>query len=108
MPNTQELDYTKVQSNIDKIQQALEESDMGQVSTHLLVLQKQLQATPHLVDMLLPEDIGVLVTAERKRMTEDILLQSMPKVRKGAGTRKKKPQAVLNLSGLAKLDLGDW
>lgn len=102
-----ELDHNKVRQNLDAIQQALADTDMEQVSEHLYVLQKQLQATPHLVDMLLPEDIGILVTAERKRMKEDILLQSMPKKR--AGTRKTagKKTAVLNLAGLKKLDLGD-
>jgi len=105
MPNTNELDYDKVKTGLNTILQALEDSDMGQVETHLLVLQKQLQATPHLVDMLMPEDIGVLVTAERKRMKEDILLQSMPKVKKGAGKRKQKTLPKLNLASLdLKLD----
>jgi len=102
-----ELDYGMVKSNIDLIHQALEDSDMGEVETHLLVLQKQLQSTPHLVDMLMPEDLGVLVTAERKRMTEDILLQSMPKKRAPSRKASKSKQAVLNLKGLDKLDLGD-
>ena len=104
-----ELDYDKVKANINLIHQALEDSDMGEVSTHLLTLQKQLQATPHIVDILLPEDIGVLVNAERARMKEDILLQSMPKKRSGTRKRSTKKQAVLNLEGLKKLDLGeDW
>jgi len=101
------IDYDTVKSNINLIHQALADSDMGEVETHLLTLQKQLQATPHLVDMLMPEDLGVLVTAERKRMKEDILLQSMPKKRGSTGTRRKKKQAILNLEGLKKLDLGD-
>jgi len=102
--------YDKIKENLNRVQQALDNSDMGEVSTHLLVLQKQLQATPHLVDMLLPEDIGVLVTAERKRMTEDILAQSMPKTRAGgAGKRKpKKAPLVLNLAALDKLDTSDF
>lgn len=103
MSGTTNLDYDKVKGNINRISQALADSDMGEVSTHLLVLQQQLQGAPHLVDMLHPEDIGVLVTAERRRMTEDILAQSMPKKR----VSRKKPQTVLNLANLD-LDLGDF
>jgi len=102
--------YDEIKQNLNRVQQALENSDMGEINTHLLILQKQLQATPHLVDMMLPEDIGVLVNAERKRMTQDILLESMPKTRKGgAGKRRaKKPTIQLDLASLSKIDASDF
>jgi len=78
-----------LQRNLDRLNAALDGSDMGEVSTHLLVLQKQLHDTPHLVDMLLPEDIGLLVMAERKRCAKDMLEASMPKKR----VSKAKPKA---------------
>jgi len=97
-----------VKTLINKINDALLESDMGEVEEHLLTLQQQLNDTPHLVDMLLPEDIGVLVTAERKRMQQDILLQSLPATRKKKAPAKKKvTKAKVNLDNLD-LDLSDW
>jgi len=65
-----------LQQNLTRLKQALESSEMGEVETHLLTLQKQLYTTPHLVDMLLPEEIGLLVAAERKRCTTDMLAAS--------------------------------
>jgi hypothetical protein len=52
---------------------------MGDVQGHMQVLQHELQSTEYLVDMLQPEDIGLLVKAQRVMMEEDILLNSAPK-----------------------------
>ena len=99
------LNMDKVRNKIQDIHQALEDSDMGEVETHMMTLQKMLQATPHIVDVLLPEDIGVMVTAERKRMKEDILAASIPTKR--ASTRKRKPKVQLDMNRIQSLDLGD-
>ena len=101
-----QLDYEKVTVGLGKIEQALADSDMGEVSTHLLTLQRQLQGTPHLVDMLLPADIGTLVKAERARMTNDILADTGKKrtTRKPAAKRIPK----LNIKNLDDQDLGDF
>jgi len=102
------MSIEQVKLLINRVSESLEASDMGEVEEHLLTLQHQLNTTPHLVDMLLPEDIGVLVTAERKRMKQDILLQSLPSTRKKS-TAKKKPSAKSKLDlSKVKLDLSDW
>lgn len=91
-----QVDFEKVEASIGKLEQALADDDLPQIGTQLMIVQKELQATPYLVDMLKPEDIGVLIGAERKRMDEDILADTAPKKK---ATRKKKAVAI-NLKDL--------
>jgi len=88
-----------LETNLNRLKAALDTSDMEQVETHLLVLQDQLQKAPHLVDMLLPEDIGLLVSAERTRCTEEILAASKPKKR---ASKPRKTKAAVTLDSIFK------
>jgi len=73
------VDTTTLQDQLDHLLSALQSTPMGDVQGHMQVLQHELQSTEYLVDMLQPEDIGLLVKAQRVMMEEDILLNSAPK-----------------------------
>jgi len=93
-----------LQQNLDRLRTTLEHSEMGEVETHLLVLQEQLKQAPHLVDMLLPEDIGLLVSAERKRCATDMLTASMPKARVKRAPAKAKTKPMTRQEVLKELE----
>lgn len=77
---------TKIKQQLTMVDDALQATPMGDVRGHMNVLQKELQSSTYLVDLLLPEDIGLLVLAERKLMETDILQATTPKKR--ASTKK--------------------
>jgi len=70
-----------IQQQLTMIAAALEATPMGDVAGHMNVLQAELQGTEYLVDMLEPEDLGLMVLAQRKLMETDILAKTKPKSR---------------------------
>jgi len=89
----------KVQQRITDIDTALVASNMGDVKNHMSLLQQELQSTPYLANLLKPEELGILVMAERRQMEEDILASSV---------RAKPKSKKVKLGDLATMDLGDF
>ena len=74
-------DMVVIQTQLIMVREALEETPIGDVAGHMNVLQAELQGTEYLVDMLEPEDLGLMVLAQRKLMETDILAKKKPKSR---------------------------
>jgi len=87
----EQVDVSPVQTQLTLLQDALQQTPMGDVKGHMLVLQNELRSTEYLVDMLQPTDIGLLVKAQRAIMQEDILLNSATKKK-----AKAKPRGKIN------------
>lgn len=68
------------------------------------ILHKQLQSTSHLVDLLKPEDLGLLVAAERAIIGQEIFDATKPKPKK---ERKKAISTTVSKKDLASLMAGD-
>lgn len=77
---------SKISEALDKIKLALDglsnDPLIPNLSEQLMIVQKELQSTEYLADVLEPQDIGLLVKAVRSKMKEDILLLSATKTKK--------------------------
>jgi len=91
-----------VQQRICDIDSALTASNMGDVKNHMSLLQRDLQATPYLANILKPQELGILIRAERQQMEDDILAST------ARAKPKAKAQPKLKLDDLANADLGDF